>query len=154
MNGNRGLGLSPTSKIPGPAGWAGSGICRKCGYTSYACYVTSFAPLVALLSENGIRKAGNLSKIFCSVVPPVAAGVQFWKFGSGWPENEKLVHSVFAAFLFPYMSNYNKQNIAENNRYCTNNRDGQYWIGIINYQYYNHDSPHSYQTRRKSTCHL
>ena len=123
-------------------------------YTSllkFDCLVSYFS----FLPASGQRKSRKpLSRFPARWCRRWAAGIQFGKFGSGWPENEKLVHSVFAAFLFPYMSNYNKQNIAENNRYCTNNRDGQYWIGIINYQYYNHDSPHSYQTRRKSTCHL
>ena len=37
-------GYAPTSKIPGPAGVAGSEICRKCGYTSYACCFLVFVP--------------------------------------------------------------------------------------------------------------
>ena len=57
-------GYAPKSKIPGPAGVAGSGICRKCGYTSYACYVTSFAPLVGLLSEKWHKKSRKPVKDF------------------------------------------------------------------------------------------
>ena len=54
--------------------------CRKCRCTSYACeinYTLSSAMLLRLLHwwptflKNGIRKAGNLSKNSCSVVPPV-----------------------------------------------------------------------------------
>ena len=64
-------GYAPTSKIPGPAGVAGSEICRKCGYTSYACYITLFTPLVGLLSEKWHKKSRKpFTKISCWVVPP------------------------------------------------------------------------------------
>ena len=57
------------AKSPARQGVAGSGICRKCGYTSYACYVTSFAPLVALLSENGSSRGDFLSPLTPPYMP-------------------------------------------------------------------------------------
>ena len=39
------MGLSPTSKIPGPVRCAGSGIYRECSHTPYACSVSVLAPV-------------------------------------------------------------------------------------------------------------
>ena len=60
----QGFGDFPNKQNPRPGRGAGSGLCRKCGYTSYACYITSFAPLVALLSEKWHKKSRKPFKNF------------------------------------------------------------------------------------------
>jgi len=40
-------------------------------YFHFTSYLGILIPSAVLLLKNGIRKAGNLSKISCSVVPPV-----------------------------------------------------------------------------------